>query len=117
MEQREVLEFIVENLDLKKAEDIEVLKIRDLTIISDYFIIATATSTTHVKSLADEIEFRLKQKNISPTNVEGYDSSTWILLDYSDIIIHIFTKDQREHYSLGRLWQDGEKLDISHLLK
>ncbi len=108
-----MLEFIVKTLDSKKAEEIEAIKVTDLTIIADYFVIASATSTTHVKSLADEVEFKMKEKGIYPNKIEGYSSATWILLDYSDIVVHIFTRDQREHYSLGKLWRDGERVDLT----
>lgn len=116
MTQKEILKKIVKTLDAKKAEDIEAIGIKDLTIIADYFVIATGTSTTHTKSLADEVEFQLKEAGVVPSRTEGYNGSSWILLDYSDIVVHIFYKETRNYYSLDRLWSDGEKLDIKELL-
>lgn len=116
MNQKDILKKIVKTLDTKKAEDIEVIGIKDLTIIADYFVIATGTSTTHTKSLADEVEFQLKEAGVSPSRTEGYNGSSWILLDYSDIVVHIFYKETREYYSLERLWSDGEKVDIKQFL-
>lgn len=116
MNQNEILKKIVKTLDTKKAEDIEVIGIKDLTIIADYFVIATGTSTTHTKSLADEVEFQLKEAGIVPTRTEGYNGSNWILLDYSDIVVHIFYKETREYYSLERLWSDGEKVEVKQFL-
>lgn len=116
MTQKEILKKIIKTLDTKKAEDIEAIGIRDLTIIADYFVIATGTSTTHTKSLADEVEFQLKEAGVVPARTEGYNGSSWILLDYSDIVVHIFYKETRNYYSLDRLWSDGEKLDINEFL-
>lgn len=116
MSQKDMLKKIVKTLDSKKAEDVEVIGIKDLTIIADYFVIATGTNTTHTKTLADEVEFQLKEAGISPTRTEGYNGSSWILLDYSDIVVHIFYKETRDYYSLERLWSDGEKIDTKQFL-
>jgi len=116
MSQKEILSKIVKTLDSKKAEDVEVIGIKDLTIIADYFVIATGTSTTHTKSLADEVEFQLKEAGVVPSRTEGYNGASWILLDYSDIVVHIFYKETRQYYSLERLWSDGEKIDIKQFI-
>lgn len=116
MTTQEKLEIIVQTLDKKKAEDIRAIGITNLTIIADYFIIATGTSTTQVKALADEVEYQLSQKGVEPKGTEGYRSSTWIVLDYADIVVHVFYRDTRNEYQLERLWADGEQVDISHLL-
>ena len=117
MEIQEKLKKIVEVLDTKKAENIEVLGIRDLTVLTDYFVIANGISTTHTKTLADEVEFQLSQAGVKPARTEGHNGSNWIIIDYSDIIVHIFYKDTREFYQLERLWADGEHVDISEILK
>jgi len=117
MEIKEKLKKIVEVLDTKKAENIEVLGIRDLTVLTDYFVIANGTSTTHTKTLADEVEFQLSQAGVKPARTEGHNGSNWIIIDYSDIIVHIFYKETREFYQLERLWADGEHVDISEILK
>lgn len=99
-------------LDNKKAIDINVIKIDEISSLSDYFVIATGTSNTHVKSLADELEFKLKEQGIAPMRVEGYNSDSWILIDYASVVIHIFTKEGRDFYDLDRLWADGRKIEV-----
>ncbi len=86
-------------------------------MLADYFVIATGTSTTHVKSLADEVEFKLKESGCEPAHTEGYRSNSWILLDYLGVVVHVFTPEARTFYDLDRLWRDGETVDISGLLK
>lgn len=119
MTQIEILEAAVKALDLKKAEDIQVIGIKDLTIIADYFVIADGTSNTHTRALADEVEFQISEKcgGLKPRQVQGNNGSNWIILDYSDIVIHVFSKEQREFYNLERLWSDGEQMDISAWIK
>lgn len=104
-------------LDDKKALGLKVIGIKDISVIADYFVLATGTSSTHVKSLADEVEFQLKQLGRSPEHVDGYRSNSWVLLDYGSVMIHVFTSDAREFYNLDRLWQDGENVDISDIKK
>ena len=100
-------------LDSKKAHDIKLLGLSKETIIADYFVIATGTSSTHIKSLADEVEFKLFETlQVKPNHIEGFGNSTWILLDYGSIIVHIFTKDAREFYNLERLWVDAENIQV-----
>lgn len=113
MTQIEMVEKIVKTLDLKKAQDIKVLKVTNLTILADYFIIANGGSNTQTKALADEVDFKLSQEGVNPTRTEGYASANWIVLDYSDIIVHVFNKESRDYYQLERLWADGEEVDIS----
>ncbi len=91
-------------LESKKAKDIKKIDIKNKTTIADYFIIASGTSTTHVKSLADNLEEELKKNNVYPKKIEGYDTGSWILLDYDNIIVHIFTESERQNYSLEDLW-------------
>lgn len=117
MNTEEMLAAAVKILDGKKAEDVKVIGIKDLTIIADYFIIANGTSSTHTRSLADELEFRLKEKGLEPRQIQGNNGSNWIILDYSDVVVHIFNKEMREFYNLERLWQDGETVDISKYLE
>jgi len=116
MTTQEKLEKIVRILDQKKAQDIQVIGITNLTIIADYFVIATGTSTTQVKSLADEVDFQLGEAGVEPRGVEGVRSANWIVLDHDDIVVHVFYRDTRAEYQLERLWADGEQVDISHLL-
>lgn len=108
-------ETIIKALDEKKAVNIEVLKISSLTVVADYFIIAGGTSSTHIRALADEVEYKLSLEGIMPRQTEGR-ATGWILLDYSDIVVHVFSAEQREYYKLEKLWADAERVDISDLL-
>lgn len=101
----ELLKKIVEILDTKKAINIKQIDIKDKTTIADYFIVASGTSNTHVKSLADNVEEELKKENIVPNKIEGYESATWILMDYGEVIVHLFTEKERENYSIEDLWE------------
>ena len=116
MTEQEKLEIIVKTLDSKRGEDIQALRIADLTILADYFVIVNGTSNTHARTLADEVEFVLSQKGIEPERREADPGNTWIILDYGDIIVHVFSKETRSFYPLEGLWADGEQVDISSLL-
>ena len=115
MTSKEVVKIAVEALDSKKTEDIKVVKVEGLTSITDYFVIATANSTTQVKAAADEVEFKLKQQGVELNKLDGYQNAEWIALDYYQVIIHIFNRDTREFYSLEKLWRDGEIVNIKEL--
>ncbi|MFT3951548.1 MAG: ribosome silencing factor [Oscillospiraceae bacterium] len=116
MTQQDTLKTIIRSLDAKKAEDIQLIRVHDLTILADYFVIANGTSSTQTKALADEVEFRLKEQGITPTRTEGYAGATWIILDYADIVVHIFYKETRSYYNLERLWSDGEQIPAGDFL-
>lgn len=116
MTEQQKLELIIKTLDSKRGEDIQVLKISDLTILADYFVIVNGTSNTHTRTLADEVEFQLSQQGIEPNRREADTGNTWIILDYGDIIVHAFYKETRDFYKLEGLWADGEQIDIGSLL-
>lgn len=97
-------------LDSKKAENISVIKIDAISSLADYFVIATGRGSTHVRSLSDELEEKLKEQGTVPARIEGYRSDSWILLDYSQVVVHIFTGEARDFYDLDRLWVDGTKV-------
>lgn len=97
----------------KKGKDIKVIEISDVSVLADYMVIATGTSSTQVKALAETVEEKLDEQGVSVSHIEGYRSNSWILLDYIDIIVHIFNEEAREFYDLERLWQDGKEIDIS----
>lgn len=109
---QEILENSVKILDNKKAMDIKALKITDLTSVADYFVIVNGTSTTHIRALAEELEDQLAKLGQEPKHIEGR-ATGWILLDYGNVVVHIFTPDQRENFNLEKLWQDAEEVDIS----
>ena len=96
----------------KKGLNIKLIEIGDISSLADYMVIATGTSSTHVKAIADEVEYQLDEAGISVSHIEGYRSNSWILLDYVDVIVHIFSDEAREFYDLERLWQDGKEIDI-----
>lgn len=100
----------------KKSLNIKLIEIGDISSLADYMVIATGTSSTHVKAIADEVEYQLDEAGISVSHIEGYRSNSWILLDYVDVIVHIFSDEAREFYDLERLWQDGKEIDISDIV-
>ena len=106
----------VKAIDGKKGLNIQVIRISDISVLADYMVIATGNSSTHVKALADEVEYRLDGAGVSVSHIEGYRSNSWILLDYVDVIVHVFSEEAREFYDLDRLWQDGESIDISEFV-
>lgn len=89
-----------EILDNKKGLNIKVIKTEADNVLADYIVIATGTSSTHVKALADEVEVKLKEFDIVPHHIEGHRSNTWILLDYTDVIVHVFSEDARTYYNI-----------------
>lgn len=100
----------------KKGINISIIKIEDVSVLSDYMVIATGTSSTHVKALSEEVEFKLKEAGVTVSHIEGYRSNSWVLLDYVDVIVNVFSDEAREYYDLERLWRDGEKIDISDIV-
>lgn len=102
------LDIIVDSCESKKGIDIKVLDIRGMTSIADYFVIVSGNSSTQVSALADEIEDKMAKEGYELENTEGKNSSRWILLDFGDIIVHVFHKDEREYYNLERLWTKDE---------
>ena len=99
-------------LDRKKADDIRVLSVSDLTILADYFIICSAPSTTQVKALADALEEEMDKQGESLLKKEGKQGLNWILMDYGDVIVHIFYSETRDFYSIDRVWADAPRLPL-----
>ncbi len=104
---------IAECLDNKKGRRITVLEVGELTSISDYFVIASGGSAAQVKAMADEVEEKLREAGYTPVHMEGYQVATWILLDYSDVVVHIFLEETREFYDIERLWTDAKKIELN----
>ena len=101
----------------KKGREIQVLEIADLTTLADYFVLATGSSNTQINALVDSVEKALAdQAGEEPLHREGYRGGTWVLLDYGDIVVHVFSPEAREFYSLERLWSDGKPVDLSGVL-
>lgn len=116
MDSNDIIKTAVKAIDSIKGENIEIIGIEDLTVLAEYFIIATGTSTTQVKALADEVEYKLSLAGVEPHHIEGR-NTPWVCLDYNSVVIHIFYKDQRDFYRLERLWEDGEKIDTAKFLE
>ena len=107
MMNKELLEKILYLLEDKKAIDIETLDISNQTTLADYFIIVSGTSNTHIKALADNVEENLKKEKIYPNKIEGYNTN-WILIDYGDIVVHIFTQEERQNYNIEELYKKNK---------
>lgn len=105
MESNILANKIKEILDNKKAIDIEIIDLREKKSFSDFFVLATGTSSTHIKSLADEVESELEKEEIYPDHCEGKISNSWIVIDYNNVVLHIFSKEARELYDLEKLWK------------
>jgi len=116
MDSKDMALELAKALDSKKGEDIQVLKTGELTTLAEYFVICTATSTTQIKALADICEKVLKEKGEPPHHVEGHRGGTWVLMDFSAVIVHIFNDEARKFYDLERLWKDAEKVDLSDVV-
>ena len=111
-----VAELAVKILDSKKADEIRILKIDTKTIIADYFVICNGRSSTQIKALADELEYKLSVAGVKDIRLEGSDSNEWKVLDCKDIIIHIFSTEARKFYNLDRLWSDCEEINVNGIL-
>ncbi|MCL2546696.1 MAG: ribosome silencing factor [Oscillospiraceae bacterium] len=96
----------------RKAKDVRLLEITDLTVLADYFLICTANSTTHIKTMADEMALRLKELGEPARNIEGHGKNVWLLLDFGCVVVHLFLPEAREFYSLDRVWADAKL--VSH---
>lgn len=99
----------------KKAEDIRVIDISEVSVLADYFLIASGKNRNQLQALADEVEERLGRAGYLMKQSEGYDSANWILLDFGDIIVHIFDQENRLFYDLERIWRDGKQIDPAEL--
>ena len=103
----------IEAAESKQAKDITVLDLREITSFADFFVIASGANTRQIQAIADEIEIQLKTQGEYPLSVEGYQNAEWVLLDYGDYLIHIFTEKARQYYDLERLWRDAKIVNKS----
>lgn len=115
MEANEILKIAANALNEKKAKELAAVKVADLTVLTEYFLMATATSSTHVRALADEVEDKLEESGVKPHHIEGR-ATGWLILDYGSVIVHIFSREQREFYGLDKMWSDGEAVNIDDIL-
>ena len=102
-----IIDRIVEHIFNKKGYDVKILDLRNLTTIADYFVICTGDSDTQVKAIADDVDKRMMDEGVRSWHTEGYRSLNWVLIDFVDIVVHVFKKESREHYNLEKLWGDA----------
>ena len=101
-----VADAIADVLDSKKGHDIKVMYVEDKTVITEYFVLCTGNSSTQIKALAGEVEYKLGLRGVDAYGIEGRDNNAWIVLDYSNVIVHIFSREAREFYNLDKLYND-----------
>ena len=106
------LQIIFDALDDKKAENISVIDISEITILADCFVIASGSNPNQIHAMADAVAEKMSKAGYSPRSVEGYRNANWILMDYEDIVVHIFDKESRAFYDLERIWSDGKRLQL-----
>ena len=116
MDSYELAILLARTLDSKKGGDLKVLKTEGLTTLADYFVICTATSNTQVKAMSDACEEAVEQNGERAHHIEGHRGGTWLLMDFSAVVVHVFTDEARKFYDLERLWSDAEEIDISKAL-
>ncbi len=113
---KKIVKVAYEALNDKLAEDIKILDISEVSVMADYFIIATGKNPNHVKTLIDFVEDKVNEAGFATKNIEGTHSGSWVLIDFSDIIVHIFDRQNRSFYDLERIWADGKTIeDIEEL--
>ncbi len=113
---KEVAYEVTKALDAKKGLDLKLIRINDVSSLADYFLICTGTSNTHVKTLCDYAELTMEQLGEPMLGREGHRGNSWELLDFGSVVVHVFTQEAREFYSLGRLWADGEAVDLKDVI-
>ena len=111
----EIVKIAANALNSKKARELSAVKVGDLTVLTEYFVIATATSSTHVRALADEVEAKLEEAGLRPHHIEGK-STGWIALDYESVIVHVFSRQDRDFYGLDKMWADAPTVDLDEIL-
>lgn len=116
MTPKEMAMLLAKALDSKKGQNILVLETDGLTTLADYFVLCTGSSAPQLKALADAAEKSMKENDILPHHIEGHRGGTWILQDYGDVVLHLFSAEAREFYDLDRLWQDAKVVDLSEVL-
>ncbi len=112
----ELAKFCVSTLYNKNASDIRLFKVDEQTIIADYYVICTGRATTHVNALSDEVEYQNRLNGVEMLRADGRETGTWILMDFGSVLVHVFTKDQRDFYKIEKLYNEENEIDIKDLL-
>lgn len=115
MTANEITKFVVEALEDKKAEDVTIIDIHEISAVADYFVVANGTNQNQLQAMRDAVDEAMYKRGIHARQVEGNQNSTWILMDYEDVIVHIFSKEDRLFYDLERIWRDGKIIEKSDL--
>ena len=113
----QMTKIVYDAIDDKLGQDISIINIGKVSSLCDYFVIATAGSTRQVKAIADNVQDALTEYGIEPRSKEGYQTQNWILLDYGDVMVHVFDEENRLFYDLERIWRDGKEVDVEEFLK
>jgi len=113
--EKEALKIAIKAIEEKKGDNIKVIDISNVSVMADYFVIASGKNINQIKAMADEVEEKLSKERIEPKQIEGANSSGWILMDYRDFIIHIFNEEQRLYYDIERIWSDGKSIDLAEI--
>lgn len=113
----DTLKIALKAVDDKKAGDVVVMDISGIASFADFFLICTGESARQIQAIADEVEEKLREAGRRPEHVEGYQNAEWVLMDYLDFVVHVFSRQAREYYDLERLWRDARKLDVERLLE
>ncbi len=112
---KDLCKMAISALEDKKAEDVSVIDISEVSVLADYFLIASGSNRSQIQALCDNVEETLGRAGTPVKQIEGYDSANWILMDFGDIIVHIFDKENRLFYDLERIWRDGKKISPEEL--
>jgi len=113
---KDVLRLALAALEDKKAFDVVLLDISKVASFASYFLMCSRDSSRQIQAIADEVGKKLKENGIRPNHIEGYRHAEWVLMDYVDLVVHVFSKNARAYYDLERLWRDGKRLDVQKLL-
>jgi ribosome-associated protein len=112
---KKMVKLVYEALEEKKGEDIQIIEIKDISIIADYFIIANGTNSSQVDALVGSVTNNLAKNGYETKRIEGVRSASWILMDYGDVVVHVFSKEDRLFYNLERIWRDGKTITKDQL--
>lgn len=107
---KEMTRLAITALEDKKAEDISIIDISEVSVLADYFLISSGSNRSQIQALTDSVEEKLGRAGYHPKQIEGYDTANWILMDYGDIIVHVFDRENRLFYDLERIWRDGKRI-------